>query len=71
MINELKEALGIQDQDRQVMTVVSVSNSKVTLQGNNQQLIVTGNWAIGTRLIVRAGNVESFAPSSGVTIYSD
>jgi hypothetical protein len=64
-IEQLQQVLGVTKDVPRVMIVVSVTaGNKVRLEANGLALVVDGAWTVGTRLIVRGGNVESAVSNS-------
>lgn len=71
IIEQLQQALSIPKEQSRVMTVVFVAEGKAKLEADGVVVYVTGNWAIGTRLVVAAGNVVAIVPESSTIIYTD
>ena len=72
-IDQIRNSLGIKDDIATLVTVVAVvGNNTVEAHGNLGLVInLSGNWAVGTNLIVKSGVVQSVVVNSGVVIYSD
>ena len=70
-LQKLQQVLGITPEQPRVMTVVSVSDGKSRLEANGAVVVVLGVWAVGSQLVVRAGNVESVVASTVATLYID
>lgn len=71
IIEQLQQALSIPKEQSRIMTVVFVAEGKVRLEADGVVIYVTGTWAIGTRLVVVAGNVVAIVPESSTIIYTD
>jgi hypothetical protein len=70
-LQKLQQALGITPEQPRVMTVVSVDDGKSRLEANGAVVVVSGVWAVGSQLVVRAGNVESIVASTVAVLYID
>lgn len=70
-IEQLQQALGIEKPTAKVMRVVSVSNGMARIEADGIAVVVAGSWSVGTRLVVRAGNVESVVAESATVLFID
>lgn len=70
MINELKALLSIKTDQPRVMTVTKkISANTVRVEAEGQYLIVAGDYALETQLIISAGNVVSVVATPLGTFY--
>jgi hypothetical protein len=70
MIDDLKALLDIKPDVPRVMTVTKkISENSVRVEANGQYLIIMGNYALDTQLIISAGNVVSVVATPLGTFY--
>jgi hypothetical protein len=57
-MTDIKQALGIPTRNAEIWQAVAISGGNTRIERGNDALTVDGVYAIGTRLLVRGGNVE-------------
>ena len=57
-MTDIKQALGIPTRNAEIWRAVAISSGKTRIERGNDAMTVDGVYAIGTRLLVRGGNVE-------------
>lgn len=69
-IDKLKQALGIKAEAQRVMVVVErLGNGNVRVYAAGDYVVVAGNYAIDTQLIISSGNVVGVVGKSAGTVY--
>jgi hypothetical protein len=71
VIEQLQQALSIPKEASRIMRVVAINNGTARLEAEGVTIYAPGTWAIGTRLVVTAGNVAAVVSESASTVYTD
>lgn len=69
-IEQIQAALGVKKDVPEVVTVINTADGVVDVANPKGTVMkLTGNWQIGTQLILKNGVVQSVVTNSGVIVY--